>query len=201
MAKFWKTERHEDTTEKRQLTQDDIKFLLNLQKELNTQDYLSQADPRYWVIRDYQKVYGDKLNNPDGICLYDPEACETLYEDECYSLYDNEERQNEIIKLLKDTGRYSEELEEKIREADYITDLESEFSDLGINMMEYEEYPVDKGMFLTHEAAIQHLKSNDYHYSGKAHTYAHTAWRSQEEKLWNILQTIDWAKLPIQDKE
>ena len=50
-------------------------------------------------------------------------------------------------------------------------------------------------MFLTHEAAIEHLKRNDYHYSDKAHTYAQTAWRSQEEKLWNILQTVDFDKL------
>lgn len=49
MAKFWKTKRHEDTTEKRQLLKDDIDFLVNLQREMNTQDHLCQADPRYWV--------------------------------------------------------------------------------------------------------------------------------------------------------
>ena len=60
---------------------------------------------------------------------------------------------------------------------------------------EYIEIPVDKGFFLTHEAAIDHLKRNHYHYADNSHTYAHTAWRSREEPLWKILQEVDFSKL------
>ena len=61
MAKYWKhLEYHEDTVEKHKITEDEIRFLKELQKEMNTQDSCGQADPRYWVIRDFDKVYGRK---------------------------------------------------------------------------------------------------------------------------------------------
>lgn len=41
MAKFWKTKRHEDTTEKRQLLKDDIDFLVNLQRDEYTRSFMS----------------------------------------------------------------------------------------------------------------------------------------------------------------
>lgn len=47
MAKFWNTVKHEDTIEKHKITKEEIEFLNNIQKELNTQDHLCQADPRY----------------------------------------------------------------------------------------------------------------------------------------------------------
>lgn len=50
-------------------------------------------------------------------------------------------------------------------------------------------------MFLTNREAKEHLKSNHYHYTSKAHTYAMTAWRSpQVEKLIHILQTADFEE-------
>lgn len=39
---------------KRSLTQDDLVFLKELQHELNNQPTLATADPRFWVIRDYE---------------------------------------------------------------------------------------------------------------------------------------------------
>ena len=178
MAKFWKTKRHEDTTEKRQLLKDDIDFLVNLQREMNTQDHLCQADPRYWVIRDYRRIYGDELNNPDGVCLYDENACEVIYEGEMHCLRRDEEQKSMIIQSLKDAGKWTEELKDAMDDAYSIEDLEDALYELDISMSYYEEYPVDSGIFFTHEAAVQHLKSNDYHYGAKAHTYAETAWRS-----------------------
>ena len=49
MAKYHKDlEYHEDLTEKHVLTEEEIRFLLELQKEMNTQDHVGQADPRFW---------------------------------------------------------------------------------------------------------------------------------------------------------
>ena len=48
---------HEDTVEKKVLTKEDVEFLKDLQKELNTQDNVCQSDPRYWVIKGTEKVY------------------------------------------------------------------------------------------------------------------------------------------------
>lgn len=185
MAKYWNTTKHEDTVEKRPLNTDDIKFLKMMQTEMNTQDHLGQASPRYWTIRDYRKIYGDDMNNPDGICIYDPNACETLYEGE----FDKDE-----IKLcLESYVDHKEDMMTAINDCDILSELSSYLNDIDLQLSEYEEYPYDSGMFLTHEAAIQHLKSNNYHYSSKAHTYAQTAWRSREERLWTILEQIDWS--------
>ena len=102
-----------------------------------------------------------------------------------------------IIQSLKDAGKWTEELKDAMDDAYSIEDLEDALYELDISVSYYEEYPVDSGIFFTHEAAVQHLKSNDYHYGAEAHTYAETAWRSREERLWNILQTVDWSKIQI----
>lgn len=81
MAKFWKNlEKHEDTIKKHKITDEEVKFLKSMQEELNTQNHLGQADPRYWCIRDYKKVYGKELYNPDGISIYDSNGGSTLIE-------------------------------------------------------------------------------------------------------------------------
>ena len=47
---------HPDETPKRALTENDIRFLLALQKELNTQDTACTRDPRYWVLMHQVKL-------------------------------------------------------------------------------------------------------------------------------------------------
>lgn len=199
MAKFWNNLRkHPDNIEKHRITEEEIQFLKNLQHEMNTQDHLSQADPRYWMIRDYDEVYGKNLNNATGIIIYDSTCCETLLrvEYECFNLDSTIE---EIIKVL-DEKEYELDADtiENIKLAydnDSLIEALEEIEEYEFSVYEYQEVAVDKGMFLTHEAAIEHLERNDYHYSDKAHTYAQTAWRSKEEKLWNILQTVDFDKI------
>ena len=52
MAKYWEhLKYHEDTVVKEKLSSDDVKFLKELQKEINTEDNGGTANPRYWVIR------------------------------------------------------------------------------------------------------------------------------------------------------
>ena len=50
-------EYHEDTVEKHEITKEEILFLKELQKEMNTQDTVCQADPRFWVIEGSERVY------------------------------------------------------------------------------------------------------------------------------------------------
>lgn len=76
MAKFHEGFKyHEDTTPKHNITGEEIQFLKELQKEMNTQDHVSQADPRYWVIKGSEKEYGIETGYEDGSDLYDEEAC------------------------------------------------------------------------------------------------------------------------------
>lgn len=199
MAKFWENlKRHEDNVEKHKITNEEIQFLKNIQHEMNTQDNVGQADPRYWVIRNYKKVYGKELNNPDGISIYDPNSCNTIIQID-YEFFNTDGVIEEILKELeKDEYELSEDEIDNIKTA---YDMESlverleEIESYEFHITEYEEIPEDSGMFLTHEAAIDHLERNHYHYAENAHTYAKTAWRSKEEKLWEILQTVDFDKL------
>lgn len=80
MAKFHKNlHYHPDTTPKHNITDDELKFLQELQKELNTQDHVSQADPRFWVIMGQEKqVVPDGYE--DNVVLYDNDAAEELAE-------------------------------------------------------------------------------------------------------------------------
>ena len=199
MAKFWKhLKRHEDTIEKHMITEEEILFLKNLQHEMNTQDCVGQANPRYWVIRDYAKVYGKDLSSADGISIYDSNRCHSIIEVE-YQFFRVDEVIKAILQAFSD-GEYdlAEEEIENIKLAydmnslvEYLEEIESyEFT-----ISEYQDIAVDKGMFLTHEAAVEHLRQNSHHYAENAHTYAHTAWRSQEEPLWEIMQKVDFDRL------
>ena len=199
MAKFWEhLKYHKDTTEKHEITAEEIEFLRKLQKEMNTQDNVGQADPRYWVIRDYETIYGESLNSADGIVIYDSEQCHTVYKLE-YSAFDIDSVINEIIQEMKENEYelLTEEIEE-IKLAYDVESLKEYLKDLRgyeFSVMEYQDIPKDKGFFFTQKSAEDHLRRNYYHYSAAAHTYAHTAWRSQEEKLWNILREVDFEKI------
>ena len=46
----------ERNIEKHNLTQEELDFLIELQHELNTQDTICQADPRFWVVAGTQKT-------------------------------------------------------------------------------------------------------------------------------------------------
>ncbi|MGM0174109.1 hypothetical protein [Enterococcus sp. DIV0800] len=171
------------------MKQEDIKFLKDLQMELNTQDKLCQADPRFWVIRDYKIVEA-----PDD------------YAEE-YRVYDldwNEYTIKEFLKYLKDNIGDYEYLEEDY-DLDYddywhVKDIvdaiadEEKVNDWTVLGVREEAFNVQNTMFLTNREAKEHLKSNSHHYTKDAHTYAMTAWRSpQVERLINILQTADFS--------
>ena len=49
-------ETEERNLEKHNLTQEELDFLIELQHELNTQDTIGQADPRFWVVAGTQKI-------------------------------------------------------------------------------------------------------------------------------------------------
>lgn len=57
------------------------------------------------------------------------------------------------------------------------------------------EFNVEGPIFLTMKEAQEHIKANSHHYN-KPRPYAETAWRCpDEERLWKLLQEIDWAAL------
>ena len=198
MAKFWDNLKyHEDSFEKHKITEEEIAFLKMLQKEMNTQDDFGQAKPRYWVIRDFDEMCGQDLNNPDGCILY----CIDDFEEICrfQSTVFGELCIEKVVDFF--TESYSDNFEKSDFETVYDLDslkelLEEKGYEDSFGIVEYEIYPKYSGFFLTHKAAETHLKENAHHYSANATTYAMTAWRSHEaDMLYRILQCVDFDLL------
>ena len=194
---------HKDEIEKHKITNEELGFLKKLQKEMNTQDHVSQADPRFWVVQGTVREYGMDSDYSDG--------CELIYDGDCVA-----ESIEEAIKYLKEN--YKEEFKSKnivirkngnyyefsIDRGDYVEavyDLEDIVSFLENNGFDYFSVVyyrnVDKNfedtMFLTNKECKAHIKANYYHYPKDAHSFAMTAWRSQEVKtLWDIIQKVNW---------
>lgn len=204
MAKFHKTlQYHEDTTRKKNLSNEDREFLLELQKELNTQDTTGTADPRFWVIRGSEKYRDDDEPEEYGLICEGEVVTSTTKEtieylnkyvmphnpdkDECSI----EEDSYEFVLKYK-------ELEEEKQDHLSIGELNEYLSD--IFNTSYEMFGISSKMviypstmFLTEKSARKHLELNHYHYSNDAHTYCMCAWRSPEvEKLWKILRETQW---------
>lgn len=211
---------HDDTTEKHDITNDELDFLIKLQKEMNTQDTVSQADPRFWVIKGTEKLY--HVEEADGYELYDSDCCKTiadttekicdyindnLLEDINCNRLDGEEFKVEfengllgerIIVNWLDGGCQENDMSEELSD---LHDIKNWLEEQGYGEYEVISYKtVDKiyenTMFLTQSDAENHLQLNHYHYSADAHTYAMTSWRSSEtEMLWKILRQVDWEEV------
>ena len=217
MAKYHKgLKYHQDNIEKHLPSQQEIEFLANLQKEMNTQDTLGQADPRYWVIKGSEKEYGIESGYEDGSMLIEDESYKTIAEDMPSAM-------EYIRDNLLDEINSVDGIERKIKLVDginhpciniYWDDEEFEDNIEFYNMEDVADWLNENGydyrvanyriiskiypdtMFLTQKEAERHLKANDYHYSEDAHTYAMTSWRNPEtEKLWKIIQQVDWDRL------
>lgn len=207
MAIFWEhLKYHEDTTEKRALTEEDRDFLVRLQRELNTQDTCGNAEPRYWGIRGTEQIYGMEEGYGDEYDLYDNAACSIAassmtdavkivrefvndMDDECDWMVEacdgcinvvTYEDGEETLYDLKDVKEWLNE-----HGGDYSISGRKEFGKI------YED-----AMFLTQKAAEEHLRKNAHHYADDARTYAMTSWRSPEyERVIEILRHIDWERI------
>lgn len=217
MARYHKHMKyHEDTTEKHSLTVEEIQFLLDLQREMNTQDHLRQANPRFWVIKGTEKEYGIETGYEDGSDLVDRENSATHATDmESAAEYIKDNLLDEI-NGLDGVDRKIELIEGIFHPCIRISWEDDDFEDYVEfdNMEEVAEWLNEQGyeygvanyknvsmiypntLFLTQKAAEDHLRANYYHYSEDAHTYAMTSWRNPEtERLWKILQEVDWESL------
>lgn len=223
-------EYHENTVEKHKITKEEVEFLKELQKEMNTQDTVSQADSRFWVVAGTKKEYVGKEYGENDVLVNDidiladglEKAIEFFKEevieddDEDYEyIFEKEETKSfssyrfaKIDKHYDKTDKNYNEGDEIIMEQNYITDIKEliealEDADIicqGKYDIAYyrkvEHVPYPDTMFLTYKSCKEHINLNHYHYSNDAHPYAMTAWCSPEiEKLFKIIQEIDWDKL------
>lgn len=207
MAIYHKTlQYHEDTTKKRSLDENDIKFLLELQKEMNTQDTTGTAEPRFWVIKGSKLVRDDEC--PTDFDVITASECKgagtketveyvneqifaDLNDDEYYEMVIDDAKQLKIVS--REDG--------EVFEYTTLEEMNEFFYDNGWKdtyLVGYSKKPFvyPNTMFLTEKEAREHLERNHYHYSDDAHTYCVSAWRSPEvERLWKVLQEVKWDEL------
>ena len=203
MAKFQERVYHDDATEKHILTVEDILFLTELQKELNTQPNMGNADPLYWGIAQTRETpaspdYADTVaaantdgaivardlkelaeyldeSNIDGVsgCQYFNKSCTIKFSDGDTV---SAYSVSDLIEILHNAG---------------ITNLTAQPMSRGTQI-------VTDALFITHKDCEEHLEQYGYNYEQDAHAYAMTAIRSPRyEKLIRILRTVDWSKLTI----
>ena len=209
MAIYHKTlQYHEDTTEKRSLNDKDIKFLMELQKEMNTQDTTETAEPRFWVIKGSERVQVDE-NAAELLLQADGSTVTSTTEETVKYLNDNILSDCNINRENCKIGKgcildfilmYTEDGEEEYE--DLIAEEVNEFlanngyDDVRIVGISFRPVVYPNTMFLTEKEAREHLERNHYHYSEDAHTYCMCAWRSPEVWwLWKILREVKWDEL------
>lgn len=207
---------------KRTINKEDIRFLKDLQREMNTQDHVCQADPRFWVIAGSKKVYGVDDGYEDGFELYDQQNCETVadgFKESVYYLEKeilpeiNKEQRSEYDTYYElETNDDATEIYCKLFETDsnelFVTECynfvefvewinEQTNREFSLANYRYERdsvYP--NTFFITHREAKRHLERQKHNYCSDAHTYAMTALLSPEvEQLWKFLQVVDFEKL------
>lgn len=179
-------------------------FLQDLQHEMLTQDTVGQADPRFWVVTQIEKVYGVE-NDADGYeIMYNgeetPEDLEGLYE--------------LLLEIIENKGlEFNTQLtEDCIKFEGYrkMTNIIEVYEFIKYDLHEYcnvelipyinERKIVPNTMFLTLRECEEHIKKNYYHYN-QPKSYAMTAWRSpQVEKLYKILKETDWENYCVKEK-
>lgn len=213
MAIFQETRPKErDVTEKHAITVDEIRFLKELQHELNVQDSMGNRDPRFWVIRqskdtlvsqdaepfdyDYVALSDDNDLSKDIRSLDDLfDAIQELADDGLH-LYDVERAGDGIVVTSEPDG--PDFVIEGITEetAAILDDIAGDTGRFHVNYMAKDEYVVQDTLFLTHESCEEHLRKYGYNYEPDAHAYAMTADRSPEyEALIRLLRTVDFEML------
>ena len=213
----------ERNLEKHNLTQDELDFLIDLQYELNTQDTVCQADPRFWVVAGMQKTCvgqeyseGEELVGGESVLADGIEEAVKYFQEEVIIAANEDSEDFKYIleeeptcsfkswRILKIDKTCDKNDEDYTKGDEILKEYIEALSDCGIiNDDEYmvgyyrnEHHIYPNTMFLTNRSCKRHIELNHYHYDADVHSYAMTAWRSPEvEQLWNILQKVDWLKM------
>ena len=203
-----------DETRLRGIAREDISFLAELQNEMNTQPHLCQADPRFWVILDYEYREATGDDDISRICFYEDgcaveqyypaaflatayeEACDLCGEDYGADWLDK----YDLERVSDEDGSWSFRDKFGFRNIDQaIAEMCRDYANAHCYTVYLEtryRAIAQNTMFLTLAEAEAHLKANYYHYDREAHPYAMTAWRSpQVEQLYKILHEVDFKRL------
>ena len=145
-----------------EITDEQYDFLMNLSKELKTQDNRITADPIFCV---YQKKF-----------VYVPEGCGNHID----WFFDGHIQTKEDIKEIIEEYK-TENINSILNDEEILEELNYRKCDYNI-----EDVVVNGQYYFSEKAAQDHIDRNSYHYS-KPFTYVESAWRNNE---WNLIREI-----------
>lgn len=178
---------------------DALQFLTELQQDLleDRRTETAQADPIYYGILDVKEFVTDQDHSDNRVLVCDDGDIEpqTAIEEELIDEDLINEMLGDGILDTNDDGIYVADTDAFL---DFIEENEDDIETVSIAYIAYDEVIKPDAMFLTRKDAKAYLKNNRHHYTGKAKTYAMTAYRSHRyEMLIDVLRTIDLAKSRI----
>ena len=160
-----------------EVTDEIYEKLIELAKEMDTQDPRGTRMPHIFQIRNWKKVYDWNWNGDVKIWI------------DQRGDYNEIETLGDLIEYLEDNEIEfeREEIEEMWKNQDILFDssledwIEENCPNLERCSYSLEEYYINS--FLTAKAAQEHLDSNDYHYHRNSDVYLNHAWRNPEAEL------------------
>lgn len=164
------------------LTENELKDAKALAIRLKTQDNRSTALPICFLLQDVEEKRA----------FYQGEF--VLFRDDCGKEWRGED-EDDIIRQILASRR--EDIDCEIDDYDKaVDDLFDEIKEeVEGNCYEINHEFVTKRIFLTLEAANNHLKANRHHYSDKARIYVDHCWRDPEmELVYKILTSFMYAE-------
>lgn len=178
---------------------DALQFLTELQRDLleDRRTETAQADPIYYGILDVKEFVTDQDHSDNRVLVCDDGDIEpqTAIEEELIDENLINEMLEDGILDTNDDGIYVADTDAFL---DFVEENEDDIETVSVAYIAYDEVIKPDAMFLTRKDAKAYLKNNRHHYTGKAKTYAMTAYRSHRyEMLIDVLRTIDLAKSRI----
>lgn len=176
-----------------------LQFLTELQRDLleDRRTETAQADPIYYGILDVKEFVTDQDHSDNRVLVCDDGDIEpqTAIEEELIDENLINEMLEDGILDTDDDGIYVADTDAFL---DFVEENEDDIETVSVAYIAYDEVIKPDAMFLTRKDAKAYLKNNRHHYTGKAKTYAMTAYRSHRyEMLIDVLRTIDLAKSRI----
>ena len=180
-----------------EVTDEQHEFLMNLSKEMNTQDNRATARVMFTVFQK-KKIYGLDGDYTDNTVIIEEDDAEDslTWEDVIDRINDRNEDLDEVedkeeFVLLECYHHDKHMCEECIKDKNWgAFDLPDGFKEIGYAVQDM----VYVDNFFSEKAAKAHIKQNHYHYE-EPYVYGTSAWRNPEiETLQEILKSINPVK-------
>lgn len=153
------------------VSDEDYETLMELSKELQTQENDHQAFPYFWSPRSTKKVIG---TDDDELLIYDSDDCETSTLKDLAT--ENEELFNSFLKF-EDLGIHTEYDDIDVDSwENYILNFSNDCSRYRI-VYEKDEDISESNYSLFKSDVQHHINCNSYHLGRKPHTYGNTFFR------------------------